>query len=207
MTADRLVVLGGTFNPVHVAHLIVARHVAEHFDAPRVLLMPAGHPPHKAPPLATAEHRLAMLRLVAETDPLFDISTLELERRGPSYTYDTLVSLRARIGEATDLMWIIGMDMLAELPNWYRVADVLALARLVTVARHPMPDNLDAVLAELRRRYDAGRVDQVRRDILPTPLLDISSTDIRRRCREGRSIAYLTPAAVAAYIRARGLYA
>ncbi|MFO7907309.1 MAG: reverse transcriptase domain-containing protein, partial [Pirellulaceae bacterium] len=86
-----------------------------------------------------------------ETDPLFDISTLELERRGPSYTYDTLVSLRARIDEATELMWIIGMDMLAELPNWYRVADVLALARLVTVARHPMPDNLDAVLAELRK--------------------------------------------------------
>ncbi len=206
MAADRLVVLGGTFNPVHVAHLIVARHVAERFDAPRVLLMPTGRPPHKETPLAAAEHRLAMLRLVAAADGLFDVSALELEREGPSYTYDTLVSLRRRIGEATELMWIIGMDMLAELPNWYRVAEVMALARLVTVARSPVPDNLDAVLAALRRVGEASHVDQLARDILPTPLIDISSTDIRRRCREGRSIAYLTPGAVVEYIGAHGLY-
>ena len=207
MAPDRLVVLGGTFNPVHVAHLIVARHVAEHFSAPRVLLMPTGCPPHKAAPLATADHRLAMLRLVAEADGLFDVSALELQREGPSYTYDTLVSLRERLGEATELMWIIGMDMLADLPSWYRVGDVVALARLVTVARPPMPDNRDAVLAELRRKCDSSRVDQLRRDILTTPLIDISSTQIRRRCREGRSITYLTPPAVAEYIRTHGLYA
>ncbi|NLF29520.1 MAG: nicotinate (nicotinamide) nucleotide adenylyltransferase [Planctomycetes bacterium] len=207
MDPDRLVVLGGTFNPVHVAHLIVARHVAEHFGAPRVLLMPTGCPPHKEAPLAAAEHRLAMLRRVAQDDPLFDVSTLELERRGPSYTYDTLVDLRRQVGQATELVWIIGMDMLAELPNWHRVADVVALARLVTVARPPMPPDLGAVLAGLRRTCPAGRVDQLERDILATPLIDISSTQIRRRCREGRSIAYLTPAPVAAYIQTHGLYA
>jgi len=204
--ADRVVILGGTFNPVHFGHLIVARSVAEHFDAGRVMLVPAATPPHKDVPLAAAEHRLAMLQLAVDGDPLFEISPVELERSGVSYTYDTLVQLRQDLGDQAELVWIIGMDMLAELGGWYRSEEVVSMARIVTVARPPMPADLDAATAPLRGRFDADRIDRLRADILTTPLIDISSTEIRSRLAAGKSIAYLTSEPVVQYIATHRLY-
>ena len=203
---DRIVVLGGTFNPVHFGHLIVARSVAERFDAGRIVLMPVATPPHKESPLAAPEHRLAMLRLAVQDDPLFEVCSMELDRAGVSYTYDTLVELRRRDGEQAELMWIIGMDMLGDLPSWRRAEQVVALARVITVARPPMPADLGAVLAPLRPRFDAERVRQLSEDILATPLIDISSTQIRRRVAEGKSIAYLTAVPVVQYVHRHRLY-
>jgi nicotinate-nucleotide adenylyltransferase len=147
-----------------------------------------------------------MLRLAVQDDPLFEVCSMELDRAGVSYTYDTLVELRRRDGEQAELMWIIGMDMLSDLASWRRAEQVVAMARVITVARPPMPADLDAVLAPLRPRFDAERVRQLSEDILATPLIDISSTQIRRRVAEGKSIAYLTAAPIVQYVRRHRLY-
>lgn len=203
---DRVVIFGGTFNPVHFGHLIVARSVAEHFGAARVMLVPAATPPHKDTPLAAPAHRLAMLNLAVGDDPLFEVSTVELDRSGVSYTYDTLVQLGQSAPDQTELMWIIGMDMLADLATWYRADDVVAMARIVTVVRPPMPADLDAVLAPLASRFGAEQVRRLAADILPAPLIDISSTDIRRRVAAGKSIAYLTAGPIVQYVEQHRLY-
>lgn len=204
---ERIVIFGGTFDPVHVGHLVVARHVAERLAARRVTLMPAAVPPHKAAAgSATGEHRLAMLRLAVEGDALFEVSTLELDRPGPSYTFDTLTQLRGLHGPDAELVWVVGMDMLRDLPGWHRSAEVVELARIVTAARPPAPDDWPQWGGRLRQRFGDARAAQLTSDVLDTPLIDISSTDIRRRVREGRSIRYLTPPGVVEYIERQGLY-
>lgn len=203
---ERLVIFGGTFNPVHYGHLIVARAVAEQLQADTVTLMPASVPPHKAAASADGRHRLAMLRLAVADDPLFAVSTLELERQGPSYTYDTLVHLRQQHGLETELAWVIGMDMLADLASWYRATDVVEMARIVTAARPPMPADLNERLARLRVRFSDEQIARIAAGILQTPLIDISSTQIRHRVRDGRPIRHLTTDSVVAYIRANNLY-
>lgn len=205
--AERIVIFGGTFDPVHVGHLVVARYVAERLEAPRVTLMPASRPPHKTVAgSASQEHRLAMLRLAVAGDPLFEVSTLELDRPGPSYTFDTLTQLRQLHGPAVELVWVVGMDMLRDLPGWYRSAEVVELARVVTAARPPAPDDWPQRVERLRQRFGDARAAQLTSDVLDTPLIDISSTDIRRRVGAGHSIRYLTPPGVVEYIERQGLY-
>jgi len=201
-----LLLFGGTFDPVHFAHLIVSRSAAEHLGAETVLLLPAACPPHKDTPITPAEHRLAMLKLAVAGDPLFEVSTLELDRTGPSYTYDTLLALRRQHGPETPLIWLVGLDMLVELASWHRADDVVALARVVTGVRPPVPPNLPERLAALRKTLSDEQVDRLIRDVLPTPLLDISATDIRRRAAASQPVRYLTPDPVCQYIRKNGLY-
>ncbi len=203
----RVVVLGGTFDPVHHGHLIVARHVAERLGAPRVVLMPASAPPHKKSPAACPKDRLSMLQRAINGDTLFQVSTLELDRPGPSYTYHTLTALRQHYGDAVEIVWVIGLDMLIDLHKWYRSAEVADMARLVTVARPPMPADLDAKLQPLGQTLGPERTERLRQDILlDAPLIDIASTDIRRRVAHGLSVRYLIPKAVADYIEQHGLY-
>jgi nicotinate-nucleotide adenylyltransferase len=201
-----VVIFGGTFNPVHIGHLIVARGVAEQLGAGRITLMPAHSPPHKVDGTLEAPHRLAMLRLAVEGDGLFEVSTRELDRSGRSYTFDTLTELRAEHGPGADLVWVIGLDMLLDLPNWHRATDVVDLARIVSAARPPMPADLPARLKALHGRFSDAQVQRLAQDVLLTPLIDISSTDIRRRVQQGRPIRYLTPPAVEEYILAEELY-
>ncbi|NQU76361.1 MAG: nicotinate (nicotinamide) nucleotide adenylyltransferase [Planctomycetes bacterium] len=204
---DRLVILGGTFDPVHFAHLIVARSVAEHLAAERIVLMPAAVPPHKGPPAVPARHRLAMLTLAVEDDKLFEVSDLELARTGPSYTYDTLMRCRDSYGNDVELVWVIGLDMLEDLPNWYRASEVVDLARIVTAVRPPMPEkNLDAYLSPLLERFSREQVARLAAGVIQSPLVEISSTQIRRRLRAGLSVRYLTPDAVIDYIHQHDLY-
>ena len=201
-----LVCFGGTFNPVHVGHLIVARSVAEQLGANRVVLIPAAIPPHKARPGAAAEDRLEMLRLAVAGEELFEVDSLELERPGPSYTIDTLGALRRRHGSDAELVWVIGLDMLAELPGWHRAAEVIAEARIITAARPPMPQDLEERLAGLGRAFGEEQARRLRAGMLATPLIDVSATEIRQRVRHGRSVRYLVPDAVADYIQRHGLY-
>ncbi len=201
-----LLLFGGTFDPVHFGHLIVARAAAEELGAERVLLLPTACPPHKNTPITPAEHRLAMLKLAVAGDPLFEVSTLELDRSGPSYTYDTLLALRRQQGAKTPLIWLVGLDMLLELASWYRATDVVALARIVTAVRPPVPPDLADRLAALRETFPDEQVDRLTRDMLQTPLLDISATDLRRRAQAGEPIRYLTPNSVCEYILKNNLY-
>jgi nicotinate-nucleotide adenylyltransferase len=203
---QRIVAFGGTFDPVHNGHLIAVRAAAEQRGFERIMLVPAASPPHKSAAAAAGPDRLRMIRRAVEGDPLFEVCDLELHRRGPSYTIDTLRELRSAAGEGASLHWLIGADMLAQLPTWHRVEEVLDAAEVVTLSRPPWDRRLEGILADLEGALGAERVARLRKAIVLTPLIDISSTDIRRRARTGRSIRYLLPDAVADYIRRNRIY-
>ena len=196
----RVGVLGGTFDPVHWGHLLLAEQARDQLRLDRVLFVPAGLPWRKLDrPISPVWQRVEMVRLALEGSP-FELSLLEAERPGPSYTVDTLEQLRAMLPGA-ELYFIMGHDALLDLPNWHRPADIVALACLA-VARRPDRSGEEA-LAEVSRRLPSARERVV---WLEMPLLGISGSDIRRRVREGRSIRYLVPAAVEDYIYRHGLY-
>lgn len=203
----RMLFFGGTFDPVHHGHLIVARAVCERGGYERVVLVPAATPPHKRPAAASGAHRLAMLRLAVGDDPVFAIDDIELRRAGPSYTYDTLAALRQREGADVELHWLIGADMLADLPQWHRVQDVLTLARLIVAVRPPWDERLDTLLADLRGALDTRVVDALAESVVDVPRVEIASSAIRARVADGRSIRYLVPEPVRAYMRDQRLYA
>ncbi len=191
-------VLGGTFDPVHAGHLVLAEHAREALGLDVVLFLPAGEPWRKSHRQITpAEHRLAMLRLAIEGNDAFGISDIELRRDGPSYTADTLAALAAE--RLDDAFWfILGADALADLPNWYEPERIVAHAVLAVAPREALDVNATVVgIDDLRARIE----------LFDTPRIDISSSDIRDRVASGQSIRYLVPEAVESYIAEHGLYA
>jgi nicotinate-nucleotide adenylyltransferase len=193
-------ILGGTFDPIHHGHLVIAEEAREALGLERVLLVPAATPPHKPGRLVTgAAHRLAMARLAIAGNPAFSVSTLEVDRGGASYTVDTLEALRA---DGIEEPWfVLSTEALAGLPSWREPERVLAMARLAVVPRAGF-ELLDR--AWVTSRFP-GREDRVR--FLDGPLLPISGSVVRRRAAAGRSVRYLVPDAVAAYIASHALYA
>ncbi|KPK83443.1 MAG: hypothetical protein AMJ81_08260 [Phycisphaerae bacterium SM23_33] len=215
--AERIVLFGGTFNPIHHGHLIVARAVAEYFHFERVILVPAAVPPHKpladepaqegaTPVLPSAEQRLAMIRQAIAGEKLFDVTDTELKRRPPSYTFDTLMAFRQEHGLEAQLYWVVGADMLEDLPSWHRAEEVVDMATIITAARPPWSERLAETLGKLRARFSPEQVARLAAAAAPTPLIDISSTQIRHRVRERKSIKFLTPEPVINYIKKHGLY-
>jgi len=204
--AERIVLFGGTFDPVHNGHLIVARHLAERLGLERMTLLPAARPPHKAPACVSGAHRVEMLRRAIEGEHVFEVSELELSREGPSYTIDTIQAVRERSGPGASVSLVIGADMLAELPDWHRAEEVVEAAEIIVARRPPWHLRMEEVFASLAVALSARQVERIRRGVVETPLIDISSTEIRRRIREGRSIRFLVPDDVRAYIEERGLY-
>jgi nicotinate-nucleotide adenylyltransferase len=197
----RLGVLGGTFDPPHAGHLILAEEARTRLRLEKVLFVPAGEPWRKAgQEITPAEHRLAMVRLLLASDPYFEVSTLEVERRGPSYTVDTLEALHQQYGPALELYFIVGEDALHDLPNWREPARIISLAWLAVaprpVGRGMSTPDLEAAVPGLSERIVT----------LPMPTIDISSTALRERARAGLSLRYLVPLAVEEYIRRHGLY-
>ena len=191
---NRLGMLGGTFNPIHVAHLLIAEQVAEAYRLDKVLFIPAHVPPHKdSPEIAPAADRYRMTVLATESNPRFEVSRIELDRPGSSFTKDTLQEL-VKTNPGTELFYIIGSDAVAEFSTWREPELVVKLARLL-VAMRPGYD-----LTQLEDRFRNSV------EIVPVSGLDISSTEIRRRVREGFSIRYLVPEKVEQYIRRRTLY-
>ena len=191
--------LGGTFNPPHLAHLVCAAEAHDQLGLDRVLLVPTAVPPHKAAPEDPgAEHRAQMCELAVRGDDRLRVSRIELERGGPSYTVDTLTALHERDPE-DELTFIVGGDMAHSLPTWREPEGILRLARVAVAER-----------AEVRRADIAERLaglDQADRvAFFDMPRIDISSSEIRRRAAAGRSIRYLVPDAVAEYVADRGLY-
>lgn len=206
----RLGVFGGSFNPIHFGHLLIADEVCERLALDRVLFIPAGVPPHKpGDELAPARDRFEMTRLAVRAHPRFEVSDLELVRHGPSYTVDTL---RALAGQG-ELFLLIGSETFLDLLNWREPRQVAALARLVVVPRSGNAFDPEAPAAQkiLHELALPGFVRDLsgppRAPILVSAAsLPISGSDLRRRAREGRSLAYRMPEAVAAYIREHGLY-
>jgi len=192
----RLALYGGTFDPIHLGHLILAEYVRTELALAKVLFIPAPQPPHKAVAnLTPVEHRLRMVELALEGNPHFEISTVELDRGGPAFTVDTVRHFRMLEGLRRDeLFLLIGADSLIDLPQWRQPEEILQLA---TVVVFPRPEcHLDE--AEPRFREQCLLVN--------TPLIGISSTEIRNRVRWGLSIRYLVPRQVEKYIQGHGLY-
>jgi nicotinate-nucleotide adenylyltransferase len=198
----RVGVMGGTFDPIHVGHMILAEQARDQLGLERVVFVPAGQPWRKAGrQVAPVADRVAMVRAALADDPYFELSLIESERSGPSYTVETLAALKKTLGAEADLHFIVGSDALADLPYWREPSHLVALARLAVAARPgwhiPDPEALERAVPGI-----TGRID-----IVTMPQIDISSTDIRRRVAEGRSLRFLVPAAVEAYIFETGLYA
>lgn len=194
----RRLVFGGSFNPIHHGHLLCAMGVAEKRGYQRVTLIPSALPPHKAASatLAAFADRLAMTRLAVAGDPLFEVDGLESERAGPSYTLDTARDLTAR-GQGP-VHWLIGADMLLNLPKWHRPAELLQEVNFIIVARHGWSLEWDKLPAEYQHlRSNVVDMQQI---------ISISATEIRHRVAAGLSIRYYTPDSVCAYIADKGLY-
>jgi nicotinate-nucleotide adenylyltransferase len=188
----RLGVFGGTFDPPHVGHLALAEWAREALRLDRILFVPAGLPPHKRrTDLSSAADRLALTRAAVRGNPAFEVSSIEARRGGPSYTLDTLRTLRARHAGAR-LFLLIGADSLADFENW-REPDAIAAIATLAVALRP-----GAARPAVRR---ARRIEW-----LDNPGLEVSSSAVRARVRAGRSVRYLVPDAVARLIEQRGLY-
>jgi nicotinate-nucleotide adenylyltransferase len=196
---------GGSFDPIHFGHLICARSAAEQLGLSQVILIPSAAPPHKLNrTIAPAEHRLAMVRLAVSADPLFDVSDIELHRAGPSYTFDTVTQFRSKLGAQTQLCWMIGGDSLPQLPTWYRIAELVKLVRIVTLARPGWSGN--QAKAALEASLGAAAADGLVKDCLNTPAIQISATQVRSRIGERKSIRYLVPEVVRSYIDDNRLY-
>lgn len=190
--AERLGVFGGTFDPVHVGHLIMAQEALSKLRLDRVLFVPAARPAHKrSRTIASAAHRVAMLRLAVRGVPQLQVSTLEVERGGVSFTVDTLESL-AR--ESRDLYFVMGQDSLDDFPTWRDPERIARLARLAVVPRGD--GRLPRIRPELR-----GRVS-----LLDPPRIGISSSEIRRRLKRGLSVRWWMPDASLRYAIEKGLY-
>ena len=195
----RIGVLGGTFDPIHLGHLIIAEETRDRLDLEEVCFVPARDPWMKAgQPLTSGHDRLSMARLAVEDNPFFRVSTLELERSGPSYTVDTLRELQKEYGPEAQLFFILGSDAFARFDEWKDPEGILGLATLVVVDRPGATASEEAIAQQVG---NAGSVERVR-----GVHLEISAQDIRRRVAEGASIRYLVPEPVERYIYARGLY-
>jgi len=202
--AERIGLFGGSFNPVHCGHLIIAQSIRERLDLARMIFLPSRRPPHKTDEeMLAAEHRAEMVRLAIAGEPSFECSDYDLTRDGPCYTIDTVHHFRSLLEAGTELFWIIGGDSLAELPTWRRARELVDACHIVTAAR----TGVAAVdWAALRSTFDDVQIAKLRGGEIDTQLIEISSTDIRRRVREGRSIRYLVPDAVHDYIVQQGVY-
>jgi nicotinate-nucleotide adenylyltransferase len=197
---ERLGVLGGTFDPPHIGHLWLATAAADELDLAKVLLVPAANPPHKRRrSISHAADRVLMTRLAVANDPRLDVSLVELERDGPSYTVDTLADLGRRHPDM-DLVLILAADSLAQIDTWREPERLLELASWAVGPRPgtPLPDRA-ALVARWGR--SASRIH-----FLGGPALDVSGTLIRRRVAAGRAIRYLVPRAVEELIVDRRLY-
>jgi len=199
MATVRRGILGGTFDPPHYGHLMLAEQAREQLGLACVSWVPAGDPWRKTgTPISAAQHRLAMLRLAVEGNDSFQIDTREVERGGPSYTVDTLALIHEQHPEQ-ELFFLLGADALSDLPNWHNPAKLIEIASLGAAARggKRIPDSiLETLLPSLCQRLSWFAM----------PRLDISATDLRTRAAKGESLRYFCPPAVAAYITSNKLY-
>jgi nicotinate-nucleotide adenylyltransferase len=199
VSAERLGLLGGTFDPVHVGHLAAAEAAIGCARLDRVIFVPASKPPHRAPAVAPAAQRLEMCRLATEGDARFEVSNVELKREGQSYTVDTLMEMR-RLHPGDELFLILGWDAARLFPTWRRPDEVRQLASVVVVGRPGSDAPREADLKEAGLDADGVVIC-----LEPTP--DVSASEIRRSVAAGESIAGKVPPAVGQYIAAHRLYA
>jgi nicotinate-nucleotide adenylyltransferase len=187
--------MGGTFDPVHLGHLLAAESAREAVKLDEVWFVPTSVPPHKPQPKAGADARLAMLEAAIAGHPPFRTETAEFKREGASYTIDTVLGLQEQHPDV-QFYWIVGSDMMNDLPNWRRIEELAELVTFIGLERPDQASDTTELPAFLRRKLHRAAM----------PPMGISSTDIRRRLKEGRSVRYQVPERVLDYIQRNGLY-
>lgn len=197
-------IIGGTFDPIHYGHLIIAEEVRTTLSLAEIVLIPAGQPFHKPGRVHTPiHHRLAMIELAIASNPHFTISHIEINHQEPSYLIDTLRILHRQCGPATDLSFIIGWDNLVSFHAWHKPLGILAQLTYLVVVQRPRYVKDIAYIEQLETRLPGISRHLL---ILSTPQIEISSTDLRQRITEGRPVKYQLPEAVEHYIYEHGLY-
>jgi len=200
-TKERIGIMGGTFDPIHVGHLVTAEAVRNEYALDRVIFIPAANPPHKQDQQVTAaRHRYIMTTMATYANPYFFVSSIEIDRPGLSYTIDTICELKEKFGDSAELYFITGADAIQEIPTWDRIEEMLEMCHFIAATRPgclPSVDHIKEYFGPLGRR-------KIHR--LNTPELEISSTDIRSRIQKGYSIKYIVPESVEHYIYKEGLY-
>jgi len=196
----RVGILGGTFDPIHIGHLILAEEARDQLNLSVIYFVPAGDPPHKRDRrLAPVEDRLQMIERAITGNAAFRASRVDADRPGPHYTIDMVHIFQQQLPPGGELYFLMGYDSLAELPHWHQPAELVAACHLVALTRYNVPLDwayLEAALPGIRQRVT----------LLDMPELEIASHQIQERVRAGRTIRYLVPEAVRGYIQARGLY-
>jgi nicotinate-nucleotide adenylyltransferase len=198
--AARLGILGGTFDPIHIGHLILAEEARDLLGLDQVLLAPAADPPHKREQgKSLATHRIKMVELAIADNPHLALSRIDVDRPGPHYTLDMMRLLQAQHGPGVEFFFLMGLDSLVDLPTWHRPAELMQQCRLIAFSR---PDAdfdwtvLEAALPGVRQRVG----------LLPMPLMQISSRDLRQRAQQGRPLRYQVLPQIEQYIHEQRLY-
>lgn len=200
---SRIGILGGTFNPIHIGHLILGQEAVEALELETLLFVPSATPPHKdRAKVAPAAHRLAMVAAAIEDNPRFELSDIEIARGGVSYAVDTVSALHQKEPDA-DLYFIIGSDSLPELHLWKDIHSLMRLCRFVTFERPG--SELESISVE-SMQLDMRAARKLLQNVIKARLIQISSSEIRHRTAEGLSIKYLVPSAVEIYVAEHGLY-
>lgn len=198
---SRIGIMGGTFNPIHFAHLILAESSYEELKLDKVLFMPSKKPPHKLNEnIVSDDHRVCMLQLAIQDNPHFEVSCMELEREGITYTADTLRELNDNYPE-DEFYFILGADSLYQIEDWWKPKEIFNLTNIVAAGRdHVTSQELTRQAAHLKELFGA------RIHLLNTPNMDISSKMLRQCLSNGKSIRYYVPDSVEQYIRTQNLY-
>lgn len=203
MAEQRIGLLGGTFDPIHLGHLLLAVHSYEELDLDRVIFIPARRPPHKGHPAAGAAQRLQMVRLAVANDERFLVCDCEINRTTPSYTIDTVRELQQSLGSETQLFWLIGSDMLEDLPTWRKVNELVDMIDIVVVQRAGQPP---ADFSALRPSLAVEQINRIQGHAIEVPLIGVSSTMVRERIAQELSLRHFVPESVEKYITENKLY-
>lgn len=194
-------VFGGSFNPLHIGHLIIAEHIRDEFHLEKVLFIPAKKPPHKVDKdMADARHRYNMVKIAIDDNPFFELSDLEINRDGFSYTADTLLAVRNQY-PGKKIFFLCGADSVVNLPTWYHIDDIFKNAEMIVAGRkNTSNDEWMNMVKDFTGRYHA------KFHISNVPFIEFSSTQIRERIQNGLSIRYMVPEGVGRYITLHKLY-
>lgn len=204
MTKRRIVLFGGTFDPIHLGHTTVAADAAKHVGAEKLVFIPAKRSPLKGfLPKANDDDRLEMITLATADEKSFQVSDFELQKPAPSYTLETVRKFQQEYGDEASIYWLIGADGIDDLAYWHMIVELVDACNLTTMYRAGCePPDFTKFEAIWGRR----RVDKLQQNIVQTPLVDVSSTEIRKRLAEGQNVTRMLHPAVSDYISQHGLY-
>ena len=204
MAKTKTALFGGTFDPIHLGHTIVASAAAEHIGAHKIIFVPAKRSPLKgAAPRAAGSERLDMITLAVADNPAFQVSDHELKKNTPSYTLETVKEFQEQLGPDTSIYFLLGADTVDELSYWYKVPDLIDQCNLSVMFRAgcTAPD-----FTKFNKFWGPQRVEKMRKNVIETPLVDISSTEVRDRLSQGLSVDEMLAQPVAEYIKKHRLY-